>query len=77
MNGPTNPDWLATLRAYAAGQRGTRQTIEALGLHDYADLVIALAQHELDFPKPAETPARAAQVARATAILQPLLHHGD
>lgn len=67
---------LATLRAYASGQRGTRQTIEAMGLHDYADLIIALAQNDLDFPKPADTPAHRAHVARATEILQPLLRHG-
>jgi hypothetical protein len=50
------PDQLDTLRAYAAGRLGTRETIERVGMHDYADLVIALAQNELDFPKPAADP---------------------
>ncbi len=64
------------LRAYAAGQLGTRQTIERAGMQDYADLVIALAQAELDFPKPAVTAAHEAQIARASEILQPRLRHG-
>lgn len=68
---------LTTLHAYAAGHLGTRRAIEALGLHDYADLIIALAQNDLDFPKPDDTPAHAAHVARASAILQPRLRRGD
>lgn len=67
---------LAALHAYAAGQLGTRRAIEQLQLHDFADLVIALSQHDLDLPKPAETPLRAAQIAQARAILQPRLRHG-
>jgi hypothetical protein len=67
---------LAILRAYAAGQLGTREAIERAGLHDYADLVIGLARNDLEFPRPAETAARAANVARARAILQPRLRHG-
>ena len=67
----------AVLRQYASGQLGTRRTIEALGVHDYADLVIAMAQADLEFPKPAATPAHDARVARASAILQPRLRHGD
>ena len=67
----------ALLRQYAAGQLGTRRTIEAIGAHDYADLVIAMAEAALKFPKPTETPARDARVARARAILQPRLRHGD
>lgn len=61
------------LRRYAAGELGTRQTIEAIGGTDYADLIIALTRAGLDFPRPQETPAREAQVARARALLQPLL----
>jgi len=57
----------------AGGQVGTRRTIEALGLHDHADLVMAMADAGLDFPKPSRTPAHEANVARARAILQPLL----
>jgi hypothetical protein len=68
---------LAALRAYSAGQAGTRRTLERLGLHDYADLVIALAQHGLDFPKPAETPSHTAQFAASRAILGPLLRRGQ
>ena len=68
---------LATLRAYAAGELGTRRAIEQLKLQDFADLVIALSQHDLDLPKPADTPLRAAQIAQARAILQPRLRHGD
>ena len=62
---------MSVLRDYAAGRLGTRRTIERLELHDYADLVIALVQHDLALPKPAETSAHAAHVARARAILQP------
>ncbi len=67
----------ALLRQYAAGQLGTRRTIEAIGAHDYADLVIEMAAVNLDFPKPSATPAHDVQVARARAILQPRLRHGD
>jgi hypothetical protein len=70
-------DRIVALRAYAAGQFGTRQTIERAGMRDYADLVIALAQADLPFPKPAMTPAHEARVARARDILQPRLRHGD
>jgi hypothetical protein len=69
-------DQRAVLQAYAAGQLGTRQAIEQAGMHDYADLVIALAQTGIEFPKPAATPAHEAHFARATAILQPRLRHG-
>jgi hypothetical protein len=70
------PDQLEVLRAYGAGQLGTRRAIEAMGAHDYADLVIALAQNDLDFPKPAATPAHEAHLAHVRAILQPRLRHG-
>ena len=72
-----SPDQLEALRAYAAGRLGTRETIDRAGMHDYADLVIGLARNNLAFPKPPETPAREARVARARAILQPRLRHGD
>jgi hypothetical protein len=75
-DGTITEDKLATLRAYAAGQLGTRRAIDQLELHDFADLVIALSQHDLDLPKPADTPLHAAQVAQAGAILQPRLRHG-
>ncbi len=65
------------LRQYANGLLGTHGTIEAIGAHDYADLIIAMAQAGLDFPKPSATPAHEAQVARARAILQPRLRHAD
>jgi hypothetical protein len=45
-------------------------------MRDYADLVIALAQNDLDMPRPTESAARKANLARASAILQPLLRHG-
>jgi len=77
MSQAINPDQLDVLRAYAAGQLGTRRAIEALGAHDYADLVIGLAQNDLDFPKPAATPTHEAHLARARAILQPRLRHGN
>ncbi|HTT85560.1 MAG TPA: hypothetical protein VMF67_18940 [Rhizomicrobium sp.] len=76
MSTATRPEQLEILRAYATGRLGTRRAIDALGAHDYADLIIALAQNNLDFPKPAATPAHAAHVARARAILQPRLRHG-
>lgn len=66
----------ALLRQYAAGKLGTGRAIEAIGAHDYADLVIALAAADLPFPKPAMTREHAAHVARARAILQPRLRHG-
>jgi hypothetical protein len=69
-------DQLTALRAYAAGQLGTRQTIERARMHDYADLIIALAQADLRLPKPASTPAHDARFARAREILQPRLRHG-
>jgi hypothetical protein len=69
----TDPNQLETLRAYAAGMLGTRQAIERAGLDDYADLMIALAQNDLAFPKPADTPKRRANVELARAILQPRL----
>lgn len=64
------------LGRYAAGLIGTRRTIDAIGGYDYADLVIAMAQANLAFPKPATTPAHEANVARARAVLQPRLRHG-
>jgi hypothetical protein len=64
---------LHVLRDYAAGRIGTREAIRRAGLDDYADLIIALAQHDLDLPKPADTPQRKAHLERAAAILQPLL----
>ncbi len=61
------------LRDYAAGLVGTRRAIERAGLEDYAELVIALSKHDLDLPKPADTPERRANLERARAILQPRL----
>jgi hypothetical protein len=74
---PIRPEQLEILKTYSAGRAGTRDTIEALGMQDYADLIIALAQTDLPFPKPEATPAHEANVARATAILQPRLRHGS
>lgn len=76
MDTAADQEQLAALCAYAEGRLGTRRAIERLGVRDYADLVIALAQHGLDLPKPPDTPRHRAQVARARAILQPLLHDG-
>jgi hypothetical protein len=53
------------LRDYAAGLLGTRHAIERAGLDDYADLLIALSRHDLDLPKPADTPERRANIERA------------
>lgn len=64
------------IRDYAAGRLGTREAIRRAGLDDYADLVIALARHGLDLPKPSDTPRRRAHLERASAILQPLLRDG-
>jgi hypothetical protein len=77
MDDMRDSDRLPMLRAYAEGRLGTRWTIEHLGMRDYADLVIALAQQGLDLPKPPNTPRHEEQVARARAILQPLLRRGD
>jgi hypothetical protein len=61
------------LQAYSEGRLGTRQAIERLGFDGYADLLIGLAQADLPLPKPADTPRRRADLARASAILQPRL----
>jgi hypothetical protein len=76
MSKELDPEQLEALRAYSAGRLGTRETIERMGMHDYADLVIALAQNDLEMPKPAATPAHEAHLVRARAILQPRLRHG-
>jgi len=75
-----NPDFdmvdakqLEALTDYANGLLGTRQAIERAGLEDFADLLIALAQNDLDLPKPDDTPRRRANVERASALLQPRL----
>lgn len=71
-----DPPQLDVLRAYSTGQLGTREAIERAGVHDYADLIIGLAQNDLVFPRPKDTAAHKANVERATAILQPLLRRG-
>lgn len=76
MEQSSDPKLLEALHDYASGLAGTRETITRAGLQDYADLVIALAQSDLDLPKPADTPERRAHLERASAILQPLLRHG-
>ena len=70
-----NPQQLDALRAYAAGNLGTHQTIERAGVRDYAELVIALVQNDLDLPRPTASPRHDAHLARARAILQPRLRH--
>jgi hypothetical protein len=67
------PEQLEVLRQYAGGALGTRQAIERAGLKDFADLLIALAQNDLDLPKPADTPRRRANFELASAVLQPRL----
>jgi hypothetical protein len=74
-DGPITDNQLQALREYAAGLVGTRETMRRAEIGDYAELIIALARHDLDFPKPADTPQRRAHLERATAILQPLLRH--
>jgi hypothetical protein len=66
----------AILKRYSDGGAGTRDTIEQLGMQDYADLLIALAQADLPFPPPADTPRIRADRERAAAILGPLLRRG-
>ena len=65
----SDPKQLAAL----ARLRGTREALELEGLWDYADLIVAPAQNDLDFPKPADTPEHRARVAQAHAKLQPRL----
>ena len=77
MDAAAGRERVATLRAYAEGRIGTRRAIERIGARDYADLLIALAQHDLALPKPPDTPRHQAQVERARALLQPLLRRGD
>jgi hypothetical protein len=67
---------LAIVKAYSLGQSGTRETIERAGLDDYGDLLILLAEYDLQLPKPSMTAAHAAHIAQATAILQPRLLNG-
>jgi len=66
---------IEALRDYAAGRLGTRNAMEQAGVEDYAELVIALAQHDLNLPEPPDTPEHRANVERARAILQPRLRH--
>jgi hypothetical protein len=68
---------LKALHEYSEGIVGTRETMRRAQIDDYAELVIALSQHDLGLPKPADTPQRRAHLARASAILQPLLRHAD
>lgn len=75
MPDDTEDKRLNVLRAYASGTLGTRETMRRAGVDDYAELVIALSQHDLHLPKPKDTPRRRAHIARASAILQPLLRH--
>lgn len=75
MTSRTEQRQLKALRDYAAGLLGTGHAIQQAGVEDYAELVIALAQHDLDLPKPADTPERQANLARARAILQPRLRN--
>lgn len=72
----TREEQETVLRRYAAGEFGTRRAIEALGAHDFADLMIAMAQAGLEMPKPQQSAAHDAHVARARTILQPLLRRG-
>ena len=76
MTEETEQKQLKALRDYAAGLVGTRETMRRAELGDYAELVIALVQHDIDLLKPADTPQRRAHLERASAILQPLLRHG-
>jgi hypothetical protein len=75
MKSRTEQRQLKALRDYAAGLLGTRRAMQQAGVEDYAELVIALARHDLDLPKPADTPERRANLERASAILQPLLRN--
>jgi len=72
----TDQQRLSTLYEYATGRAGTRATLDKLGMRDYADLVIELAQADLPLPKPEETQALAEHRERARAILLPRLRHG-
>jgi hypothetical protein len=75
MPAELTPAQLDDLRDSAAGRAGARATIERAGLNDYADLIIALACNDLPFPRPADTPGRQANLARARKILTPRLRH--
>jgi hypothetical protein len=75
MKSRTEQRQLKALRDYAAGLLGTRRAMQQAGVEDYAELVIALARHDLDLPKPADTPERRTNLERARAILQPLLRN--
>jgi len=66
------------LEDYSSGKSGTRATIEQIGGHDYADLLIALGKYNLGLP-PSYTKGREDHIRRASEILQPLLieRHGE
>ncbi len=64
---------LRALGDYAAGLRGTRQAVQRAGVEDDAEVVVALARHDRNLPKPADTSERRANLERARAILQPRL----
>lgn len=64
------------LKDYSEGRRGTRETIRALGLRDYGDLVVALANAGFALPRPPHTPALIAHREAARNLLLPLLKRG-
>jgi hypothetical protein len=72
----TDAERLEILRSYSAGRRGTRDTIEALALRDYGDLIVALSVAALPFPKPPDTPTLNQHREAARALLMPLLRRG-
>ena len=73
----TEPERIAILKDHSEGRRGTRQTIAALDMRDYADLIIALVALDLDFPTPTDSTELRARRERAREILLPRLEQGS
>ncbi len=70
----TNSGGRAAIRVEcSAGRRGTRDTIEALGMRDCGDPLRSLARADPPFPEPPDTPAVRAHRERAAELLGPLL----
>lgn len=66
------------VKAYSQGGPGTRETMEALGLDDFGDLIRLLARHDLPLPPPAESPSIRRDIERARTILFPqIADHAD
>lgn len=72
----TEAEQRAIIDRYMIGEMGTRDVIEALGLDDFADLVIALSGLGYRLPKPLPSKRRDEHLAAAARLLGPRLRRG-